>query len=263
MPIVCPVCGSPAIRETGESAIRCTGIECPAKAMLNIIHFASKDGMNIEGLGYKIVEKLLDLELIENIADIYDLKFEDVLKLTKNGKKFAQNLIDSIEESKKRDLSNLISAFGIRHVGKKQAKSLSRKYKNLDNLMNSSIEELTLKDDIGEVTADSIYTFFKEEQTVDLVNRLKQSGVNMLSLEDEIEDARFEGMTFVLTGSLEKFSRNEASDIIEKLGGKTSSSVSKKTSYVIAGENAGSKLTKAENLGIKIISEKDFEDMIK
>lgn len=262
MPSVCPECGSPAIREEGESAIRCTGIECPAKAMLNIVHFASKDGMNIEGLGYKIVEQLVDKNLISNIADIYDLKHEDIASLKKNGTKFAQNLIDAIEESKNRDLSNLISAFGIRHVGKKLAKNLSRKYRTLENLMNATVEELTTKDDIGEIIAESIYSFFREEQTIDLINRLKNSGVNMESQEEQSDDNRFEGMTFVLTGSLSKYSRNQASEIIEKLGGKTSGSVSKKTNYVLAGEDAGSKLRKAQDLGIRIISEEEFEEMI-
>lgn len=262
MPSVCPECGSPAIREEGESAIRCTGIECPAKAMLNIVHFASKDGMNIEGLGYKIVEQLVDKNLISNIADIYDLKHKDIASLKKNGTKFAQNLIDAIEESKTRDLSNLISAFGIRHVGKKLAKNLSRKYRTLENLMNATVEELTTKDDIGEIIAESIYSFFREEQTIDLINRLKNSGVNMESLEEQSDDNRFEGMTFVLTGSLSKYSRNQASEIIEKLGGKTSSSVSKKTNFVLAGEDAGSKLRKAQDLGIRIITEEEFEEMI-
>ncbi|MBR3134808.1 MAG: NAD-dependent DNA ligase LigA [Clostridia bacterium] len=263
MPTVCPECGSPAFREEGEAAIRCTGIECPAKAMLNIVHFASKDGMNIEGLGYKIVEQLLENKLISNIADIYDLTLEDIMTLKKNGKKFAQNLIDAINDSKNRDLSNLISAFGIRHVGKKLAKVLARKYRTLNALMEASVEELTTKDDIGEIIADSIYTFFREEQTIDLVHRLENSGVNMTSLEEESDDDRFSGMTFVLTGTLNKYSRNEASDIIEKMGGKTSGTVSKKTTYVLAGEQAGSKLTKAQNLGIQIISEEDFEKMIK
>lgn len=262
MPSVCPICGSPAVREEGESAIRCTGIECPAKAMLNIVHFASKDGMNIEGLGYKIVEQLVETKLVNNIADIYDLKYEDLLTLKKNGKKFAKNLIDAIDKSKQRDIANLISAFGIRHVGKKLAKALALKYKTLDNIVNATVEELVTKDDIGEITAKSIYSFFKDEQTIDLVNRLKKSGVNMNSLVEEDGDSRFEGMTFVLTGTLNKFTRDEASIIIEKMGGKTSSSVSKKTSYVLAGENAGSKLTKAESLGIKIISEEEFENLI-
>lgn len=263
MPTTCPVCGAPAVREEGESAVRCTGIECPAKALRNIVHFASDEGMDIEGLGYKIVEQLIEKGLISNIADIYDLKLEDIASLKKNGKKFAQNLIDAIEESKNRDLSNLITALGIRHVGKKLAKVLARKYKNLDNLMAADAEELASKDDIGEVIAQSIHTFFNEEQTIDLINRLKLAGINTQSLQEESTDTRFEGKTFVLTGALSKYSREQASDIIERLGGKTSSSVSKKTSYVLAGEDAGSKLTKAQSLGVTVISEEEFEEMIK
>lgn len=263
MPTKCPVCGAPAVREEGESAVRCTGIECPAKALRNIVHFASDEGMDIEGLGYKIVEQLIEKGLISNIADIYDLKLEDIASLKKNGKKFAQNLIDAIEESKNRDLSNLITALGIRHVGKKLAKVLARKYKTLDNLMSADVEELASKDDIGEVIAQSIHTFFNEEQTIDLINRLKSAGINTQSLQEESNDTRFEGKTFVLTGALSKYSREQASDIIERLGGKTSSSVSKKTSYVLAGEDAGSKLTKAQSLGVTVISEEEFEEMIK
>ncbi len=263
MPKVCPVCGAQAIREEGESAVRCTGIECPAKALRNIVHFASDSGMDIEGLGYKIVEQLIDKKLISNIADIYDLKLEDIASLKKNGKKFAQNLIDAIEDSKNRDLANLLSAFGIRHVGNKLAKSLAKKYKTLDNLMNAEMTNLAGESDIGEIIADSIYTFFREEQTLDLIERLKKAGVNTVSLKKESEDNRFDGMTFVLTGSLTNYTREEASEIIENFGGKTSSSVSKKTTYVLAGEDAGSKLTKAENLGVKIISEQEFEEMIK
>ena len=263
MPTTCPVCGAPAVREEGESAVRCTGIECPAKALRNIVHFASDEGMDIEGLGYKIVEQLIEKGLISNIADIYDLKLEDIASLKKNGKKFAQNLIDAIEESENRDLSNLITALGIRHVGKKLAKVLARKYKTLDNLMSADVEELASKDDIGEVIAQSIHTFFNEEQTIDLINRLKSAGINTQSLQEESNDTRFEGKTFVLTGALSKYSREQASDIIERLGGKTSSSVSKKTSYVLAGEDAGSKLTKAQSLGVTVISEEEFEEMIK
>ena len=263
MPKFCPVCGAEAVRVDGEAAVRCTGIECPAKALRNIVHFASRDGMNIEGLGYKIVEQLVDKGLIKNIADIYYLKLEDIESLKKNGKKFAKNLLDAINDSKNRDLSNLITALGIMHVGKKSAKILSRKFKTLDKLMEASVEDLSAKDDIGQIMADSIYNFFREDQTIDLINRLKEAGVNMKSTEKESEDERFEGLTFVLTGALEKYSREQASDIIEKFGGKTSSSVSKKTSYVLAGEDAGSKLAKAEKLGIKIISEQEFEDMIK
>ena len=263
MPKVCPVCGAPAVREEGEAALRCTGIECPAKSLRTIIHFASREAMNIDGLGYKIIEQLIEKGLISNIADIYTLTLEDVASLKKNGTKFAQNLIDSIENSKQNDLYRLIAALGIRHVGIKGAKILAKKYKTMENLMNASLESLALVDDIGEITADSIYTFLKNDQTIDLINRLKKSGVNMKAIEDENADNRFEGKTFVLTGSLEKYTRQEASDIIEKFGGKVSGSVSKKTSYVLAGEEAGSKLTKAQKLEIAIISEEQFEEMIK
>lgn len=263
MPKVCPVCGAPTIREDGEAVTRCTGIECSAKALRNIVHFASKEGMEIDGLGYSIIEQLLDKKLINNIADIYSLKLEDVASLKKNGKKFAQNLIDAIEKSKSNDLFKLITGLGIRHIGAKSAKNLARKFRTMDNLMNASIEELNVQNDVGEITAKSIYEFFREEQSIDLINKLKLAGVNMESLEEENTDNRFEGKTFVLTGALSKYSRDEASDIIEKLGGKTSGSVSKKTSYVLAGEDAGSKLTKAQNLGVTVITEEEFEEMIK
>jgi len=262
MPSTCPVCGAPAIREEGEAALRCTGIECPAKLLQNIYHFASKEGMNIEGLGIKIVEQLIDNNLISNIADIYDLKLEDIKQLKKEGTKFAQNLVNSIEISKNSDLSNLICSFGIRHVGKKQAKILAKKYKTLDNLMNASIEDLTSKDGIGDIIAQSIFDFFNDPQSIDLIERLKKAGVNMNSLVEESDDNRFEGKRFVLTGTLQKYSREQAQDIIESFGGKTSSSVSNKTDYVLAGEDAGSKLTKAQELGITIISEEDFLKMI-
>ena len=263
MPKVCPVCGAPTIREDGEAVTRCTGIECSAKALRNIVHFASKEGMEIDGLGYSIIEQLLDKKLINNIADIYSLKLEDVASLKKNGKKFAQNLIDAIEKSKSNDLFKLITGLGIRHIGAKSAKNLARKFRTMDNLMNASIEELSVQNDVGEITAKSIYEFFREEQSIDLINKLKLAGVNMESLEEENTDNRFEGKTFVLTGALSKYSRDEASDIIEKLGGKTSGSVSKKTSYVLAGEDAGSKLEKARNLGTTILSEDEFLEMIK
>lgn len=263
MPKVCPVCGAPTIREDGEAVTRCTGIECSAKALRNIVHFASKEGMEIDGLGYSIIEQLLDRKLINNIADIYSLKLEDVASLKKNGKKFAQNLIDAIGKSKSNDLFKLITGLGIRHIGAKSAKNLARKFRTMDNLMNASIEELSVQNDVGEITAKSIYEFFREEQSIDLINKLKLAGVNMESLEEENIDNRFEGKTFVLTGALSKYSRDEASDIIEKLGGKTSGSVSKKTSYVLAGEDAGSKLTKAQNLGVTVITEEEFEEMIK
>ncbi len=213
--------------------------------------------------GENIIQQLLDRNLINNIADIYELNFEDIASLKKNGKKFAQNLIDSINKSKENDLYRLITALGIRHVGGKASKVLARKYKTMENLQNANFEQLSQINDIGEVMANSIIEFFMQEQTKDLIGKLKKAGVNMNCLEEESDDKRFEGKTFVLTGSLELFTRKEAEDIIEKLGGKTSSSVSKKTDYVLAGEDAGSKLTKAQNLGINIISETDFKEMIK
>ena len=191
------------------------------------------------------------------------MNFEDIASLKKNGKKFAQNLIDSINKSKENDLYRLITALGIRHVGGKASKVLARKYKTMENLQNANFEQLSQINDIGEVMANSIIEFFMQEQTKDLIEKLKNAGVNMNCLEEESDDKRFEGKTFVLTGSLELFTRKEAEDIIEKLGGKTSSSVSKKTDYVLAGEDAGSKLTKAQSLGINIISETDFKEMIK
>ena len=263
MPKQCPVCGAKTVREEGEAAIRCTGIECPAKLFRNLVHFVSREAMNIDGLGENIIQQLLDKKLIENIADIYTLTFEEIASLKKNGKKFAQNLIDSINKSKENDLYHLLTALGIRHVGVKASKLLARKYKTMDNLMQASLEELSEIKDIGEIMATSIQEFFRQEQTQDLIQKLKDAGVNMNYLEEAGEDNRFEGKTFVLTGSLEKYTRGEASNIIEKLGGKTSGTVSKKTDYVLAGEEAGSKLTKAQNLGVTIISETEFEEMIK
>ena len=221
MPKKCPVCGAETLRIEGEAAVRCTGIECPAKLFRNLVHFVSREAMNIDGLGESIIGQLLERKLIENIADIYTLEFDDVASLKKNGKKFAQNLIDSINRSKENDLYRLITALGIRHVGTKASKILARKYKNIDNLMQATSEELSMIDDIGPIVADSIREFFLQDQTIDLINRLKQSGVNTKNLEEESEDKRFEGKIFVLTGSLEKYTRQEASDIIEKLGGKT------------------------------------------
>ena len=263
MPKVCPVCGAPVVREEGEAVSRCTGIECPAKLVRNIIHFVSRECMNIDGLGEKIIEQLIDKKLINNIADIYYLTFEDIASLKKNGKKFAQNLIDAINASKANDLYRLIAALGIRHIGVKAAKTLAKKYKTMESLMEASEESLAMTEDIGGISAKSLYEFFRQEQTIDLINKLKEANINMEAIEEEGADNRFEGMTFVLTGSLEKFTRKDASDLIEKYGGKTSGSVSKKTSYVLAGEEAGSKLTKAQDLGVTIITEEQFEEMIK
>lgn len=263
MPHKCPVCGADAVREEGEAAIRCTGIECPAKLYRNLVHFVSREAMNIDGLGESIIAQLLDKKLIQNIADIYTLEFEDIASLKKNGKKFAQNLMDSIENSKKNDLYRLITALGIRHVGGKASKMLAKKYKTLDNIAGASFEELQEMNDVGEVMANSIVEFFAQDQTRDLIEKLKQAGVNTEVIEEETGDNRFEGKTFVLTGSLEEFTRKEAEELIEKYGGKTSGSVSKKTDYVLAGEEAGSKLKKAQELGITIITEQEFKEMVK
>ena len=260
---ICPVCGAEAVREEGEAAVRCTGIECPAKLHRNLVHFVSREAMNIDGLGENIIAELLERKMISNIADIYDLKFEDIASLKKNGKKFAQNLIDSINKSKENDLYRLITALGIRHVGVKAAKILAKQYNNIDNLSEATIENLSQVEEIGPIVANSIKEFFEQKQTKDLISRLKQAGINTIRLKEEKEDERFTGKTFVLTGSLEKYSREEASNIIEKFGGKISSSVSKKTTYVLAGDDAGSKLIKAQNLGIQIISETEFINMIK
>jgi DNA ligase (NAD+) len=264
MPTVCPVCGAPVVREEGEAVARCIGIECSAKILRNLAHFVSKEGMDIDGLGIKILEQLVDKGLIKNIADIYTLTAEEIASLKKNGKKFAQNLIDSINASKNNDLFKLLTALGIRHIGTKSAKGLCKKYKSIDKIAEASFEELSMIDDVGEITAQSIYEFFRQPQTVDLINRLKEAGVNteVIQNENTNTDDRFAGKTFVLTGSLEKYTRQEASDIIESFGGKVSGSVSKKTSYVLAGEEAGSKLTKAQELGVAIISEQDFKNMI-
>lgn len=262
MPTVCPVCGAKAVREEGEAVTRCTGAECPAKLYRNIIHFASREAMNITGLGESIIDELLARELISNISDLYTLSLDDIASLKKNGKKFAQNLIDSINNSKSNDFYRVLNGLGIRHIGVKAAKGLAKKYKNIDNLMNASLEDLASTDDVGEIMAKSIYEYFLDTQAKDLIQKLKNSGVNFEAQIEEGADGRFEGQIFVLTGSLERFSRKEAEDIIEKFGGKTSSSVSKKTTYVLAGEEAGSKLTKANELGIRVISEAEFENMI-
>lgn len=263
MPEKCPVCGAVAIRELGEAAIRCTGIECPAKLVRNIIHFVSKEGMDIDGLGENLVEQFIEKGLIENIADIYSLTFEDIASLKKNGTKFAGNLINAIQDSKERPFYKLITALGIRHIGTKSAKTIAKHFKTIENLMNAEVEEIAELEDVGQIMAESIYQFFKQEQTIDLINKLRNAGVNMMEEQDEEQDTRFEGLTFVLTGSLENYTREEVGEIIEKFGGKVSSSVSKKTSYVLAGEEAGSKLTKAQSLGVTIITENEFEEMIK
>ena len=261
MPEFCPVCGAPVSRLEGEAALRCTGAECPAQLLRHLEHFASRAAMDIEGLGEAVVEQLVNEGLVSSCADLYDLTVEDLCKLDRFAQKSAENLIRSIDESRHRELSRLICAFGIRQVGERAAQSLSRAFGSLDRLMHATRDELLAVDDIGEITADCILEWFAQKQSQDIIKRLRAAGVNFESNEAPI-DLRFAGMTFVLTGSLEHFTRDEASAEIEKRGGKVSSSVSKKTSIVVAGENAGSKLEKANTLGIRIIGEQDLLKML-
>lgn len=261
MPKVCPVCGSEAVREDDEAVVRCTGIECPAMLFRSLVHFCSRDAMNIDGMGPAIIEQLLDKNMISNIADIYSLTVEDFKSLDKIKDKSAQNLTKAIEESKKNPLDRLINSFGIRHIGTKTAKILTKKFNTIDMFSKASVDDFMKVSEIGEVMALSLVAFFANPQTGDLIKKLRAAGVNMESERIENIDDRFLGKTFVLTGTLSRFSRNEASELIEKFGGKTSSSVSKKTSFVLAGEEAGSKLTKAEELGVKIITEEEFIKM--
>lgn len=262
MPKTCPICGSETVREDGEAVTRCTGIECPAMLFRSLVHFTSRDAMNIEGLGPAVVEQLLDAKLITNIADIYTLTLEDILTLERMGEKSANNLINAINKSKQNSLDRLLNSFGIRHVGTKTSKILVKHFSNIEEMQDATFEQYNQIHEVGEIMAESLVKFFENEQTKDLIRRLKEAGVNTKSDKQEIIDNRFEGKTFVLTGTLPTLSRNEATAIIEQYGGKAASSVSKKTSYVLAGEEAGSKLTKAESLGIKIITEEEFIQMI-
>lgn len=264
MPTHCLECGALIVREEGEAAYRCTGVNCPAQRLRNIIHFVSRTAMNIDGLGPSIIEQMIDRHLIETAADLYYVQADDIADMDKMGEKSAQNLIEALEKSKTNPLYRLINSFGIRHIGEKAAKILSAQYKTLDNLRNATVEELTQIPDIGEKMAVSIVEFFAEEQTKEFILKLENAGINCIDdSENSIVDMRFQDMTFVLTGTLEKYKRSEAAKIIESYGGKTSSSVSKKTTYVLAGTEAGSKLDKAQTLGVTVISEAEFEEMIK
>lgn len=263
MPEKCPECGADVVREEGEAAYRCTGITCPAQRLRNIIHFVSRPAMAIDGLGASNIEKLAENELISDAADLYYLNYDEAIKLPGFGEKWAENLKNSIEKSKSNPLYRLIFGLGIRHIGEKAAKILAAQYKNIDTLIDAPAEELAELNDIGIIMAQSVTEFFAQEQNIEFLTRLKLAGVDCTDDSKEIEDKRFSGKTFVLTGTLEKYKRSEAAKIIEELGGKTSSSVSKKTSYVLAGAEAGSKLTKAQSLGVTVISEAEFESMIK
>jgi len=264
IPSQCPECGADVIREENEAAYRCTGINCPAQRMRNIIHFVSRDAMDIDGLGPSIIEQMLEKNLIQNAADLYYIKAEDIAKMDKLGEKSADNLISALEKSKANPLYRLINALGIRHIGEKAAKILAKKYKTIDNLINADAEDLSKLSDIGEKMAQSVVEFFSHNENLEFIKRLKNAGVLCEDNSDEqVTDNRFEGKVFVLTGTLENYKRSDAAKIIESLGGKTSSSVSKNTDYVLAGAEAGSKLTKAQSLGVKVLSEAEFEELIK
>ena len=261
LPACCPVCGAPTEREEDGAFLRCTGAECPAQLSRNLAHFVSRDAMDIDGFGSAIVDALIEKGYLKSPADIYYLTLDNLKSLWQKGDTAANNLLTAIENSKQQDVSRLIYGFGIRQVGAKTARVLATAFGNLENLMAADVETLTQVEDIGEITARSIVSWFSQPQSEHLIRRLKEAGVNMESLR-KITDTRFAGKTFVLTGALTKFTREEASQKIELLGGKVSGSVSKKTSFVVVGENAGSKERKARELGIPLLTEDDFLGMI-
>ncbi len=262
-PESCPSCGEKIERIEGEAAYRCTNIQCPAQALRSIIHFASRDAMNIDGMGPSVIEALYDKELIRDAADIYYLKAEDVASLDRMGEKSAANLISAIEASKTRGLDSLLYALGIRQVGEKTAKNIVKVYPDIDMFYDLTVDKLTEIDDMGEISATHIVRYFGDVKSRELIDKLKSAGV-VTTYEGQTNlSNRFEGMTFVLTGTLPTMTRNEAADIITANGGKVSGSVSKKTTYVLAGAEAGSKLTKAQDLGVEIIDEETFMRMVK
>lgn len=261
LPEVCPVCGAPVVRDIDGAAMRCTGAECPAQQLRNLTHFASRDAMDIDGCGPAMVQQLVNHGLVHNVADLYHLQASSVADLDRMGAKSAENLIRAIEKSKANDLSRLLYGLGIRQVGEKAAKVLARHFGTMDALMAASREDLTEIDDVGEITACCIVDYLQQPQSRDLIARLKAAGVNMESVRQQLDD-RFRGMTFVLTGTLTRFDRKTAQAMIEERGGKVSGSVSKKTTYVVAGEAAGSKLTKAQELGIPVLTEEAFTQIL-
>ena len=262
MPEFCPSCGSKTVREPDEAALRCLNPDCPSQLLRNLIHFCSRDAMDIEGLGDAILAVLVEKGMIKTAADIYSLNFDEVAKIERMGKKSAENLQPAIENSKQNELYRLIFALGIYHIGQKAAKILENKFSDMDELMSANLDQLSSIDGFGGIMAQSVVDFFSLQKSRELIEALKSVGVNMKSKERST-DQRFAGMTFVLTGTLSTFTRSKASEIIESFGGKSASSVSKKTSFVLAGEAAGSKLRKANELGIRVISEDEFADMIK
>ena len=264
MPEECPVCGEPTVRLEGEAAVKCINISCPAQIRRGIIHFASREAMDIDGLGESIITLLLKQDLIKDISDLYYLKKEQISVLERMGDKSATNLINAINKSKKNDLWRFINGLGIKLIGTKAAKILASEFKDLDKLMNATEQELINLEEFGQTMADSVVEFFKEEKNISVIEKLKEAGVNTKLIESDDADIPkiFEKMKIVLTGTLPTLKRNDAKEMIEKRGGKATSSVSKSTSFVLAGEEAGSKLTKANDLGIKVIDEEKFLQLI-
>ncbi len=262
IPDICPSCASKTVREEGEAAVRCINPKCPAQLVRNLIHFCSRDAMDIEGMGEAIVETFVNKGIVSDITDIFTLDKDIIASIDRMGEKSALNLIEAAEKSKKNDLYRFVYALGIRHIGQKASKLLCDKFGDIDSIMNASAEDILTIDGFGKVMAESVTEFMNREETKSIIEKCRLLGINMVA-EREIKDERFAGMTFVLTGALSSFTRNEAGAIIEAFGGKTSSSVSKKTTVVLAGEDAGSKLRKATELGIKIINEDEFSEMIK
>lgn len=265
MPDKCPVCSEPTIRIEGEAAVKCINMSCPAQIRRGIIHFVSRDAMNIDGLGESIITLLLNEKIIEDVADLYTIKKEDIINLERMGEKSATNLINSIQSSKENDLWRLINGLGIKFIGVKGAKILANSFKDLDKIMEANVNELINLEEFGETMANSVIEFFKEEKNINVINKLKESGVNTKTIENENSSIEkiFEGMKIVLTGTLPTLKRNDAKEMIESRGGKATSSVSKSTTFVLAGEEAGSKLTKANELGVKVIDEDQFIEICK
>ncbi len=257
MPTVCPSCGSEVSREEGEAAIRCDNTKCPAQLMRHLIHFVSRDAMNIDGFGASLVEQLIQSSMISSVIDLYHLRFEDLVQLDRMGTKSATNILQAIEKSKKNEMYRVIFALGIRHIGQNAAKLLAKKFGDIEDIFAATYEDIVGIDGFGEIMAKSVEHYFSLDDTRALIDELKACGVTFANASSKTSN-RFEGKTFVITGTLPTYSRSEAAALIESMGGKVSSSVSKKTSYVLAGENPGSKITKAESFGIQIISEEDL-----
>ena len=263
MPDVCPACGSHVVRQENEAAYKCTSMGCPAQLMRNIIHFASRDAMDIEGLGPAIVQQLLDEGMIAGVADLYSLEADKLAGLDRLGEKSASNLVAAIKKSKENDLPKLIFGLGIPLIGQRAAKLICQRFGSMDALMAAQKEQIESIHEIGGKMADSLLEFFDQPQNKAEIEKLRQAGVNFLSLAPEVEGGVLEGKTFVLTGTLPTLKREEAKELIEAQGGKVSGSVSKKTDYVVAGEEAGSKLIKAQSLNIPVISEEELRNMLK